>query len=110
MPECGGNGSVRLAGDDEFKNVRFGCEFLHQRVRGIESERLDTREVLQDWENILVRGTDRQLKTGAAELQLRAALEKMPGEAGAECHGALKPWIANLGGSRDFVSSRKMRI
>src|SRR5579859_1659812 len=110
MPEQGGNLSVRLAGDDQLENVRLGGEFLHQRVRRIEGQRLDAREMLQDGKDIFVGGADGQFKAGAAKLQLRAALEKMPGEAGAERDGALEARIANFRRGRNFASRRKMRI
>ena len=54
VPEQGGNGAVRLAGDDQFKDVGFRREFLHERVRRVERQGLDAREMLKNRENILV--------------------------------------------------------
>src|SRR5438876_10036066 len=110
MPEQGGNRSMRLAGDNQFEDVRLRREFLHQGVRWIERQRLQPGEMAQYGENILVRGGDGQVETRAAELQLRTALEKMPGEAGAKSDGTLEARIANIRGRRYFVSGREMRI
>ena len=44
----------------------------------------------QDGENVFFRGGKRGLQTRAAKLQLRVALKKMPGNAGAQSYGALE--------------------
>src|SRR5882762_928624 len=54
----------------------------------------------EDGEDGLFCWRQRSLDPGAAELQLRVALEEMPGDAGAQGDGALE---AICGGARRFI-------
>ncbi len=88
-----GDGAVRLAGDDNFEEIRGGREIGHERLLGIGWERLREGEVPENCEDDLVGVGESSLNAGAAELQGKVALVKMPGQAGADGDGALEPIV-----------------
>ena len=96
VPEYGRDCAVLLTGNDDFENVRRRGEILHQRVRGIERQRLYSSEVFENRENVFFRGAERSFKARAAELELCSAFIEMPRETGAKRDRAFKAWIANF--------------
>src|SRR5260370_6086803 len=100
-PHGRGDGAVRLAGDDNCEESRGGSEVGHKRLLGIGWERLREGEVAQNCEDDLVGVGERSLNAGAAELQGKVALVKMPGQAGADGDGALETIVRCSGPRRN---------
>jgi len=59
---------VRLAGDDNFEEIRGGREIGHKRLLGIGWERLREGEVAENRKNDLVGVGESSLNARAAEL------------------------------------------
>src|ERR1700733_11564672 len=52
MPECGGDGAARLAGDDHFEQAGRRRQIAEQRVIRIGGERSGQRQMLEDCEDV----------------------------------------------------------
>src|SRR5215475_7134103 len=110
MPKRGGDGAVLLAGDDDFEDVRSGSKVLHQRVRWVEGERMDSCKMFENLKDFFFGCTDGNVKSRAAILKLRAALEEVPSQTGAKRDGFLETWITSFRRRRDRNVRGEVRI
>src|SRR5689334_21696969 len=90
--------AARLAGHDDFENLRRGRQLADEPLPWIDGQRLHGRKMTQDCKDISFGGSQGHIESDTAELQHGIGLIKMPGNIGAEGDCPLETFVNNIDG------------